>query len=75
MPLGENAALFYLFIYLFIYLIYFGCVGSSHGLSLVAASRGYSSLQRAGFSLQWLLLSWCTGLVAPRHVGYSRPRA
>ena len=26
-----------------------------HGLSLVAASRGYSSLACAGFSLQWLL--------------------
>ena len=64
------------------------------GLSLVAASRGYSSLQCAGFSLQWLLLLqstgsrlkgssscgtqaqqlWRMGLVAPRHVGYSRTR-
>ena len=26
------------------------------GLSLVAVSEGYSSLQRAGFSLRWLLL-------------------
>ena len=37
-----------------------------HGLSLVAASRGYSSLRCAGFSLRWLLLlqsmgSRCTG--------------
>ena len=27
----------------------------AHGLSLVAASGGYSSLQCAGFSLWWLL--------------------
>ena len=37
-----------------------------HGLSLVAASRGYSSLQCLGFSLRWLLLLQSTG---PRHVG------
>ena len=29
---------------------------AARGLSLVAASRGYSSLWRAGFSLRWLLL-------------------
>ena len=29
-------------------------------LSLVVASGGYSSLQYAGFSLQWLLLLWST---------------
>ena len=28
------------------------------GLSLVAASGGYSSLRCAGFSLRWLLLLW-----------------
>ena len=28
-----------------------------HRLSLVAASGGYSSLQCAGFSLQWLLVA------------------
>ena len=37
-------------------------------LSLVVASRGYSSLQCVGFSLQWLLLLWSTG---SRHVGFS----
>ena len=67
---------------------------ATQGLSLVAASRGYSSLRCMGFSLQWLLLLrstgsrcvgfsscgtwaqqlWRTGLVAPRHVGYSRTR-
>ena len=31
------------------------------GLSLVAASRGYSSLRCTGFSLRWLLLLWSTG--------------
>ena len=30
-------------------------------LSLVEGSRGYSSLQYAGFSLRWLLLLWSTG--------------
>ena len=36
------------------------------GLSLVAASRGYSSLWCAGFSLQWLLLlgAWALGAQA-----------
>ena len=38
------------------------------GLSLAAASRGYSSLGWVGFSLQWLLLLWSTG---SRHVGFS----
>ena len=37
-------------------------------LSLVAASRGYSSLWRVGFSLQWLLLLWSMG---SRHAGFS----
>ena len=37
------------------------------GLSLVAASRGYSLLC-TGFSLQWLLLLWSTG---SRHAGFS----
>ena len=48
-------------VHLFIYmnLFIFGCVGSfllCAGFSLVAASRGYSSSQCAGFSLRWLLL-------------------
>ena len=37
-------------------------------LSLVAASRGCSSLRSAGFSLRWLLLLWSTG---SRSVGFS----
>ena len=75
---------FYLFIIYFI----FGCIGSvSCGLSLVAASGGYSLLRYAGFSLRWLHLlqstgsraqaeqSWRTGLVALQHVASSRTRA
>ena len=38
------------------------------GLSLVAASGGYSLLRCAGFSLRWLLLLRSTG---SRHVGFS----
>ena len=41
---------------------------AEHGLSLVAASRGYSSLRCAGFSLQWLLLLQSTG---SRRAGFS----
>ena len=44
---------------LFILLIYFWLrwvFVAAHGLSLVAASGGYSSLLCAGFSLWWLLL-------------------
>ena len=39
-----------------------------HGLSLFAASRGYSLLQCLGFSFRWLLLLWS---VDSRHVGFS----
>ena len=55
---------FFYFLIIIIYLfIIFGCVGSSLlrvGFSLVAGSGDYSSLQYAGFSLWWLLLSWST---------------
>ena len=55
-----------LFIYLFIYLWLHQVFVAARGLSLVAASGGYSSSQCAGFSLQWLLLlrdmgSMCMG--------------
>ena len=49
----------------FIYLFTYGCVGSSlllAGLSLVAASGGYSLLRCAGFSLWWLLFAMEHGL-------------
>ena len=54
----------------FIYLFIFGCVGSLLlcRLSLVVASRGYSSLRCAGFSLWWLLLLRSTG---SRRMGFS----
>ena len=44
--------LFYLFIYFWLHWVFIAV----HGLSLVTVSRGYSSLQCAGFSLWWLLL-------------------
>ena len=47
----------YLFFYFWLYWVFI----VARGLSLVAASGGYSSLQRAGFSLQWLLLMQSTG--------------
>ena len=59
----------------FFYFLTFDCVGSlwlcwvfvaAHRLSLVAASRGSSSLRCAGFSLRWLLLLWSMG---SRHEG------
>ena len=64
-------------------LLYFLCLGlfffwlhwvfvAARGLSLVAASVGYSSLWCAGFSLRWLLLlrsmgSRCTASVVVVH--------
>ena len=55
---------------------------AAHGLSLVAASGGYSSLRCAGFRCvgfsscgTWAQQLWLTGLVAPRHMGSSRTRA
>ena len=57
------------FIYLFIYFWLRWVFVAVHRLSLVAASRGYSSLRCAGFSLWWILLVWSTG---SRHVGFSR---
>ena len=48
------------FIYLLIYFWLPWVFVAAHGLSLVAASRGYSSLRCAGFLLRWLLLLWST---------------
>ena len=53
------------FIYLFLAAL---GLAAACGLSLVAVSRVYSSLQCAGFSLWWLLLLWSTG---SRHEGFS----
>ena len=60
--------LFFFKIYLFIYFWLHWVFVAARGLSLVAASGGYSSLWCAGFSLWWLLLLWSTG---SRHVGFS----
>ena len=49
------------FIYLFTYLWLHWVFIAACGLSLVVASRGYSSLQCVGFSLWWLLLLRGTG--------------
>ena len=62
---------YYCFLNKFIYLFIFGCIGSSLlcvDFSLVPESGSYSSLQCAGFSLQWLLLLQSMG---SRHVGFS----
>ena len=52
----------YLFLNLFIYFWLCWVFVAAWGLSLVAASRGYSSLRCAGFSLWWLLLLWARAL-------------
>ena len=59
------------FIYLFIYFWLCWVFVAARGLSLVAASGGYSSLRCAGFSLHWLLLlcsralgAWASVVVA-----------
>ena len=58
----------YLSIYLFIYFWLCWVLVAVHGLSLVAAGGGYSSLWCSGFSLRWLLLLQSTG---SRHGGFS----
>ena len=55
---------FILFIYFWLRWVFI----AARGLSLVAASRGFSSLRCTGFSLQWLLLLWSTG---SRHAGFT----
>ena len=56
------------FIYVFIYLWLHWVFVAVCGLSLVAASGGYSLLQFMGFSLWWLLLLQSTG---SRRTGFS----
>ena len=53
----------YLFIFLNLFFYFWLCwfYIAARGLSLVAGSRGYSSLWCAGFSLRWLLLLQSTG--------------
>ena len=52
---------FFLKIYLLIYFWLHWVFVAAHGLSLVVASGGYSSLRCAGFSLWWPLPLWSTG--------------
>ena len=59
-----NAFLKFLFIYFWLHWVFV----AAHGLSLVAASGGYSSLRCACFSLRWLLLLQSTG---SRRAGFS----
>ena len=79
---------FFLFILFIFYFWLHWVFIAARGLSLVAASRGYSALWCAGFLLRWLLLSRSTGfrcvgfsscgtwgLVTLRHVESSRTRA
>ena len=63
----KNYFLFFI-LNLFIYFWVCWVFVAARGLSLVAASRGYSSLWCVGFSLQWLLLLWS---MCSRHVGFS----
>ena len=65
--LGARLSFFNKFIYLFYFSLCWVFVAAC-GLSLVAASGGYSSLQCAGFSLRWLLLLQS---MDSRHAGFS----
>ena len=61
-----NISEFFLLIYLWLHWVFIALCG----LSLVAVNRGYSSLQRASFSLRWLLLLGSgRGLQDLQHVG------
>ena len=53
--------LLYIYIYFWLRWVFI----AEHGLSLVAANGGYSSLRCVGFLLQWLLLLWSTGSRRP----------
>ena len=63
----THIALCYLFSF-FLYVWLRWVFVSARVFSLVAVSRGYSSLRCAGFSLRWLLLLWSTGC---RWAGFS----
>ena len=67
--MSNSGLCFLLFLkYLFIYFWLCSVFTAVRRLSLVAVSRGYSSLRCSGFSLQWLLLLWSTGF---RRAGFS----
>ena len=67
--LGKWDHITHIILFFLIYLFCLRCVFAAAGrLSLVAASRGSSSLWCAGFSLRWLLVAGSTG---SRHTGFS----
>ena len=66
---GLGFFCFCFLINLFIYFWLRGVFVAANGLSLVAASGGYSSLWCVGFSLWWLRLLQSMG---SRHAGFSR---
>ena len=68
MNMGVHISFFLNKFYLFIYFLLRWVFVAVRGLSLVAASGGYSSLRCAGFSSQWLLLLQSTG---SRWAGFS----
>ena len=55
MTLASTQKELYFLIFIYLFMAMLGLVAAS-GFSLVAASRGCSSLRCSGFSLQWLLL-------------------
>ena len=65
-PLLNQTLLFFFFT--FIYFLLCWVFIALHGLSLVAVSGVYSSLQYTGFSLLWLLLFLTTG---SGHMGFN----
>ena len=67
----TNCTYIYFLIQFFFFFWLCWVFAAAWGLSLVAASGGYSLLQHAGFSLQWLLLLWSMGSVVVAH-GLSR---
>ena len=67
-PHGPDHWSFFFFFNLFIYFWLHWVFVAARGLSLVAASRGYSSLGYAGFLLWWLLLLRSMG---SRHTDFS----
>ena len=68
LPISSSLTFFNKFIYSFIQFWLCWVFIAAPRLSLVVVSGGYSSLQRKGFSLWWLLLLQSMG---SRHVGFS----
>ena len=61
-PLIRTQAFLFMYFYFWLCWVFL----AAHGLPLVGASRGYSSLKCMGFSLQWLFLLWNMGSRARR---------